>query len=258
MLSARCQWFPLTLKEELARYTEGLSTNETEKLKDLPNIYANPIHIPDREPHYKITVVWDLDQTLVSSDGLIEKDIDKEDPDRKLIIRPRAHEILKILKRNEDVEFIIWTAGNKAHMMKVVYSLDGIKFDHIIYRHRCWYNDDNPVKDLRTISNESRPLSSMVLIDDRMDVGQHHPENLLIVPKFEPYKSHGDNDMTLLFLANVLQKAIYMYRSDDSKPLNNYFYGPLVEKCVRDERYYYGIKCFKNKDELRERIKKFE
>lgn len=248
-------FFPLYFNQQKARYTRGLSSEDAEKIKDLKHIYSNPIHVPERDPRYKITIVWDLDQTLVSADGI--DDENERDPTIKLVIRPRAYDVLRAIRRNDDVEFIIWTAGSPDHAKRVVLSFPDIRFDHIIARHKCWYKEDNPTKDLRKIVNSSRPLSSIILVDDRMDIGREHPENLLIVPGYYPKKSHGDNDATLLYLANVLQRAINMYRLDNTHPLYSYLYSPLTVKCVWKNHHYYGIKCFKNIDELRERIKNF-
>lgn len=248
-------FFPLYFNQQPARYTKGLSAKDAMKLPDLPNLYVNPMHIPERDPRHKITIVWDLDETLVSAYGLEGED--EDDPTIKLIIRPRAYEILKALRRNDDVEFIIWTAGKPHHAKRVVLSFPGLKFDHIVARHTSWYIENDPMKDLNKIVNKSRPLESIVLVDDRMDIGKEHPENLLIVPGYHPKKSHGDNDTTLLYLANVLQRAINLYRMDNTHPLYSYLYSPLTVKCVWRSHYYYGIKCFRDLEELKERIKKF-
>lgn len=247
-------YFPLYFKKPKNKIYRGLSSRESKKIKDKPLVYINPRNVPDRNPEHIMTLVWDLDQTLVSADGL--KDEDENDIDTKLVIRPHAREILKILTRNRNVEFIVWTAGVKSHAERVVNSFPCMKFDHIISRDSSWYSHSDPVKDLNLISNKSRPLSSIILIDDRMDIGTHHPENLLVVPPYYPKTEYASNDSTMLYLVNILQRAIDMY--EDKKPFSSYLFSPLSEKCTYEGHIYYGVKCFETQKDLEDRINSFE
>jgi hypothetical protein len=201
-----------------------------------------------------MTLVWDLDQTLISADGMPGED--ENDIDTQLVIRPHAKEILNILKRNLNVEFIVWTAGTKNHAERVVGSFPDINFNHIIARDPSWYSPKNPVKNLNLISNKTRPLSSIILIDDRMDIGTKHPENLLVVPPYYPKKYHASDDSTMLYLVNIIQRAITLY--DSKYSFSSYLFSPLSEKCVYEGHTYYGVKCFENKEDLENRIKVFQ
>lgn len=248
------EYFPLYFKKTEKGVVRGLSTNQSEKLSPKPQGYSNPRHIPNRDPCYSLTLVWDLDQTLVSADGI--NDEKETDPDTELVIRPHAREILNILRRNSNVEFIVWTAGNKEHSERVVGSFPDIKFDHIISRHRSWYDDETPAKNLNLISNETRPLETIILIDDRMDIGMNHPENLLIVPPYYPKKGFAADDSTMLYLVNILQRAIDNY--DNKNNFSSFLFSPLTEKCVYEDHTYYGVKCFKDQKDLEDRIWTFQ
>ena len=247
-------YFPLYFNKSKKEISRGLSCNQSDKIKYKPYVYLNPRKLPERSPKYKLTLVWDLDQTLVAAEGV--KGEDELDLDTQIVIRPHAREILNILKRNHNVEFIVWTAGTKSHAERVVGSFPNIVFDHIIARNSSWYSDKNPIKNLNLIVNESRPLSTMVLMDDRMDIGTEHPENLLVVPPYYPKKYNACDDSTMLYLVNILQRAIDLYDSKNS--FATYIFSPLTEKCSYEGHTYYGVKCFESKEDLQERIKSFE
>ena len=253
------EFFPLSFKKKNDEITRGLSVNESDKKICNHIVTLNPKNLKDRDPKYHITLVWDLDQTLISADGI--DDEDDNDPDTKLVIRPHAVEVLEILRRNHQVEFIIWTAGSKCHAERVIGSFPNMMFDYVIARDSSWYVEKNPVKNLNIISSNNRTLESIILIDDRMDIGKETPENLLIVPPYYPKKYYASNDKTLLYLVNIIQRAINLYLRNKSKNFSSYLYSPLVEKCVEEDKdinYYYGVKCFESMDELMERLTEFK
>lgn len=225
-------------------------------MPDLENHFTDPSQVPARDPKYIMTIVFDLDQTLISADGI--GDECENDRKTQLVIRPHASQVLRALRTNDDVEFIIWTAGLESHAKRVVYSFPEIKFDYIVSRDKSWYVDKDPKKTLSKLASETRNLNSMILVDDRMDIGSEHPENLLIVPKYYPKKEFGVDDVTLLYAANILQRAINKYRNDKVNPLYSYLYSPLSEKCVYNDIHYYGVKCFKNKEDIISRIRSFQ
>jgi hypothetical protein len=251
--------FPLYFRKTSDEITRGLSDTENFLQSREFNVLTNPKHIPDRDLKYKMTIVWDLDQTLVSADGIGEEN--ENDPNTKLVIRPHASEVLEVLRRNDKVEFIIWTAGSQSHACRVVGSFPGITFDHIIARDPCWYSEKNPVKNLRLIAGIERPLSSMILVDDRMDIGKLHPENLLVVPPYYPKRYCAANDRTLLYLVNILHRAINMYTKNSvynpNAIFSSYLFSPLVDKCEEEGLFYYGVKCFESKAELEDRVREF-
>ena len=131
-----------------------------------------------------------------------------------------------------------------------------MKFDHIIARDPSWYSHKNPVKNLNLITDTNRTLSSMILIDDRMDIGTEHPENLLVVPPYYPKREYATDDSTMLYLVNIIQRAINLYNG--TKPFSSYLFSPLSEKCIYEDHHYYGVKCFENEKDLKDRIKSFE
>lgn len=247
------EYFPLhfTEKTEISR---GLSSNQSKNMDRLECWVRDPSRIPNRSSEYKLTIVWDLDQTLVSADGIDNEDPD--DDDTQLVLRPYAELILIALRKNKDVEFIVWTAGTESHAKRVVNSFKHLHFDYVISRNNTWYNEDNQMKDLRIIN---RDINTVILVDDRMDIGINHPENLIVVAPYYPKEKNHNDDTTLLFLANILQKAIddYVKCEDKDKNFSAFLFSPLTEKCIYNNLYYYGVKSFSSKDEIKERIKFF-
>lgn len=247
------EYFPLyfTKQHEIMR---GLSSDDSKKIDRLDCWVKDPRRLPKRSPDHKLTLVWDLDQTLVSADGVDDEDPD--DPTVKLVLRPNAERILIALRKNKDVEFIVWTAGTESHAKRVVKSFGSVHFDYVLSRNETWFDEDIQTKDLRMIN---RDLDTVVLIDDRMDVGKEHPENLLVVAPYHPKEKNTCDDSTLLFLANILQKAINDYRIHHEKEnkFSSFLYSPLTEKCVYDGMYYYGVKTFESEDELKDRVLSF-
>lgn len=247
-------YFPLYFSEK-KEVVRGLSFDEAKDIDRLNCWIRDPSQIPERSPDYQLTIVWDLDQTLVSADGV--EDEDPDDENTKLVIRPNAERVLIALRKNKDVEFIVWTAGTESHAKRVINSFQNVHFDYVISRNETWYDDIKQTKDLRIIN---RSLDTVVLVDDRMDVGRKHPENLLVIAPYHPKEKNQDDDASLLYLANILQKAISDYRlyHDKEKRFSSFLYSPLTEKCVYRGKFYYGVKTFSSEEELRERIRTFQ
>lgn len=247
------EYFPLSFSKD-KKITRGLSSSESKKIDRLDCWVKDPRKLPKRSSDHKITLVWDLDQTLVSANGLDEEDPD--DPDTKLVIRPYAERILIALRKNKDVEFIVWTAGTESHAKRVVKSFGSIHFDYVLSRNSTWFDEVEQTKDLSFLN---RDLNTVILIDDRMDVGKETPENILVVPPYNPKEKNKDDDTTLLYLANILQKAINDYRiyHEREKKFSSFIFSPLTEKCVYMGDFYYGVKTFDSEEELRQRISSF-
>lgn len=250
------EFFPLYFTRTDREIKRGLSAMQSVGLHHPFEVLLNPRRVPDRDPKYDTTLVFDLDQTLISAEGI--NDEDGDDPNTELIIRPHASEVLTLLRRNIRTEFIVWTAGTLGHAERVVSSFPEMHFDYIIARDPSWFSNKNPVKDLRLLTREHRNLDSMILIDDRMDIGKHHPINLLIVPPFCPKIDHASDDATMLYLVNILQRALNKYQKSKGLPLYSYLFSPLVEKCTEDGEHYYGVKSFESKEEILQRIKDFK
>ncbi len=244
--------FPLYFERKPIKFHRGLSVSEAKRSPKLKNHYFDPEKLPPRHERYKMTIVWDLDQTLVSADGIENED--ENNDQTRLVIRPRAEEVLSLLRRNGDVEFIVWTAGTESHARRVVNSLNTLFFDYVISRDSSWY----PIKNLNKFLKSGRDLDTMILVDDRMDIGLDHPENLLVVPPYYPKEKHGEDDASLLYLANILQRAINLYHdqkpnrrgTEGRLPFYSYIFSPLTEKCVLQGNFYYGVRCFSSKKEI--------
>ena len=83
-------------------------------------------------------------------------DEDEDHEDTELVIRPHAFDLLNVISRNKDVEFIVWTAACEPHAKRVIHSSETFNFDYIVTRDRCWYDKKNPMKDLNLICQGSR------------------------------------------------------------------------------------------------------
>lgn len=246
------EFFPLRFDRKKLEFQRGLSNNELAAYPELPNHCPDPEKVPPRNPYHLLTIVWDLDETLVSADGTEGED--SKNDDTKLVIRPNALNCLTAIRALYQVEFIVWTAGIKSHAKRVCHSIGPDLFDHVISRSKYW-NMDN--KDLNKLAKTGRSLNSMILVDNRMDVGATHPENLLVIPEFYP-KESGSNDQSMLYAANIIFRACRKYLEYGTKrPLRTFLHSPLTQRLREDRKDYYGVLCFESRQHLHDRMREF-
>ncbi|CAD8165360.1 unnamed protein product [Paramecium pentaurelia] len=121
----------------------------------------------------KITIVFDLDETLVHcneslvipSDLILSIQVSPQETIKAGInIRPGAVKLLELLVN--DFELVIFTASHPCYAQKVIEHLDPQKtlFSHSLYRDNCIMTTGGMyTKDLRIFD---RPLSQLVLVDN--------------------------------------------------------------------------------------------
>eukprot|EP01064_Diplonema_japonicum_P015060 TRINITY_DN22824_c0_g1_i1.p3 TRINITY_DN22824_c0_g1~~TRINITY_DN22824_c0_g1_i1.p3 ORF type:complete len:310 (+),score=27.55 TRINITY_DN22824_c0_g1_i1:2088-3017(+) len=150
----------------LARKSEDEKTRELRKL------------VPVQKKDSELTVVLDLDETLVSfgDNAFASKGTDG------VRLRPRLKNFLDFLEE-ADFEVIIWTAATRSYSKCVHEALAAVNpnvIHHRLYRTNSWYTADH-VKDLRRLG---RDLDKVVMVENRAASGRLQPDNTILVPDF--------------------------------------------------------------------------
>lgn len=154
---------------------------------------------------HKLTVVFDLDRTLIYSRHPHTTFFDKgrlrtfvtlpsdKNPDGVLVIeRPGLSEFLRDL--SEFCELMIFTAGTREYAEPIVRTIlpDGVTFSKIFCRENT--TATKYYEYVKNLDLLNRPLEKVVILDDEPNAFSLHPRNGILIPKFE-----GDpNDDCLL------------------------------------------------------------
>lgn len=117
----------------------------------------------------RYTLVLDLDETVVYA---------RNGP---LYTRAYLRDFLSAIK--DDFEVIVWTAGDREYAKNVLAGINvGHVVDHLIYRHRKWFNEEDYTKDLRQLG---RDLDYTIIVENTPDCVRRNPGNGIIVEDFE-------------------------------------------------------------------------
>eukprot|EP00659_Diplonema_papillatum_P020362 gene20362-31324_t len=136
--------------------------------------------VPPPRREYDLTVVLDLDETLVS----FGNDAFAKDGSRGVRTRPMLKEFLELLKEEENIEVIVWTAATRAYSKCVHETLQSLVPGFVNYRiHRtnAWFDDNDHVKDLRLLG---RDMSKVLMVENRPASGRLQAGNTILVPDF--------------------------------------------------------------------------
>ena len=118
--------FPLKLKRR-SKSRLGYCIDDKMDLKRMEHV--PPTKLPPRDSKYDMTLIWDLDETLVSSKNRVGEK--KSYLKTYFTIRPYALETLDALRtRFPNVEMIVWTAADSYHADTAIASI-GFDFDYI-------------------------------------------------------------------------------------------------------------------------------
>lgn len=142
-----------------------------------------------KEDKNKITVVLDLDETLIYA---------REGP---LYARPGIDAFFEFLART--CEVVVWTAGVRAYAQAVIRNIDpkGI-ISHCIYRHERWFSGQPGYsKDLSLVG---RNLDEIVIIENTPDCVRGYEENGILVADYE---GGEEEDNTLFAIQQVLDEV---------------------------------------------------
>lgn len=153
--------------------------------------------LPPRKSGVKLTVVFDLDETLVSN---------RHTP--ALIARPYCHAVLHGMSQKEDVEVVLWTASTKDVALKVVAELQEMGstccFHHIIGRDKQWFSEPTHTKDLRLLG---RPMDRVLIVENSVNCCKLNPHNAILVDDF-----HGkqDDDAALVNVYYMIEAVLQL------------------------------------------------
>lgn len=122
------------------------------------------------------TIVLDLDETVVYA------------RDGPLYARAHLRELL--LCMHAYAEVVVWTAGEREYAKAV---LEEINVDHVIqhliYRHKKWFDEEDYTKDLRMLGRDVRYV---LIIENTPDCVRQNPMNGIIVEDYEPSNVAAD------------------------------------------------------------------
>ena len=167
---------------------DSISSNQNNQKSFLP---------PINKYKYKYTLVVDLDETLIHSFKINNKEI--------YVIRPYAFEFLNELYQK--FEIIVFTAGTKDYADKILNEIDKEnKFiQYRLYREHLSY-DDFDYSIMKDLSKLGRDLTKTIFIDNSPENFVLQPNNGLLIKTW-----NGDFfDKNLLDIKNLLNSLYYL------------------------------------------------
>ena len=167
----------------------------------------------EKNINYVLTVVLDLDETLIGFDKKENEDNeDNEDEEyeeeeediKKMIIRPGLYEFLDGLTKL-NCELILFTSSNKNYADNYINEIEKSKkyFRKRLYREHCVLIGSAYVKDL---SKLGRDLSKVIIVDNDLACFYLNQENGILTKPFLGNKD--EKDMTLNNLYDILSNII--------------------------------------------------
>lgn len=134
------------------------------------------------QPKPLLTVVFDLDETLVSN---------RRADLTQAILRPYALHVLNALRHMAHLEVVMWTASTRETGAPVVeqLSMGGLVFDDVVFRSDAWFTEPIHTKDLRLLG---RDLDRVVIFDNAPSCCKLNPHNSVIVEDFHGMRTEND------------------------------------------------------------------
>ncbi|CAK81167.1 unnamed protein product (macronuclear) [Paramecium tetraurelia] len=177
-----------------------------------PNDLQNKqVHLKQKECYKnKITIVFDLDETLVHcnenlaipSDVIFTIQVSPQEKIKAGInVRPGAVKLLELLVK--DFELIVFTASHPCYAQKVIEYLDPQKtlFSHSLYRDNCIMTTGGMyTKDLRIFN---RSLSQLVLVDNASYSYAWQLDNGIPIIPFYDNKEDRELELLLKYLKGM-------------------------------------------------------
>eukprot|EP00754_Rhynchopus_humris_P006953 Rhum_TRINITY_DN13283_c0_g1::Rhum_TRINITY_DN13283_c0_g1_i2::g.58704::m.58704/K15731/CTDSP; carboxy-terminal domain RNA polymerase II polypeptide A small phosphatase len=141
----------------------------------------------------KMTVVFDLDETLVSN---------RRPGASPAIQRHYLKHMCRLLEGL--VEVVLWTASTEETGRPVVEQIDpkGTFFHHVVFRSAKWFSSATHTKDLTLLG---RDMERVIIIENTPNCCKLNPQNALMVEDFTGDLSQVD--LTLLGVATVVRRA---------------------------------------------------
>lgn len=173
-------------------------------------VHLSPDRVPLRAPRYDMTLVVDLDETLVDARG------------PGVSMRPFARQFLSMLRSNlPRVEVIAWTAGIDVHARRVARLFEsdrlafartgGRAFDFIVARGPDWYPiGEAPHKDIFRLRGRS---NTTLILDDSVHASFRSGPNALIISPFSAaeYREASDSEDPDVALVCALQVVAFVH-----------------------------------------------
>lgn len=158
---------------------------------------------PDIKPPYiktkltkKFSLVLDLDETLISLDR------NKDDKNKKGILKLRPGLLKFLTKIKKNYEIIVFTSGTKEYADQIIDVIENDEkyFDFRLYRDHTLFNNNEFIKD---ISRIGRPLDKIIIVDNLPQNFRLQKENGIEIKSF-----FGDdnNDKALGCLGKILKR----------------------------------------------------
>lgn len=147
-------------------------------------ISNTPMLYPKPDPRTRMTVVLDLDETMVRAHCHT----------CKIAIRPRLLQFLNYAIRSSEIEIIVWTAGVLSHALRCIYAVKlsyekeygsgSFMLNGLIFRGRWYYTYGKDVSKL------GRPDGSVILIDNTPDHVTEASGSALLIESYESFDVH--------------------------------------------------------------------
>lgn len=163
----------------------------------------NPDLIPPRSKSYLVTIVLDVDETLINARTGI------------YYLRPYVKQFLIEIRKNFPIELILWSFGNTNHVNRVLTIIDPDQklIDFAIGAGESWQK-----KLLKRLKRDK-----IIIIDDSIEVSANNPLNSILIYPFN-ININSKYDSAFYDLLQVIVRAT-----------------KLVDKCLNGEEYDVGI-----------------
>lgn len=148
------------------------------------------------QPKPTLTVVLDLDETLVSN---------RRADLTHAILRPYALHVLNALRHMQGLEIVLWTASTRETGAPVVEQLHegGLVFDDVIFRNDLWFTEPVHTKDLRLLG---RDMDRVVVFDNAPNCCKLNPQNAVLVEDF--LGARVENDAALVNCYYIIESLL--------------------------------------------------
>lgn len=159
---------------------------------------------PPRKNHMK-TLIFDLDETLIHSSenppNSKIKSFKAGYPSFYVCKRPGLDDFMKKCSNLFDV--FIFTSSDQPYADAIIDVIcPFVDHQHRLYRSSCSVENNVIHKDLNAFK---RPENGIILIDDNLDLKKFHPENTIIVPKWD---GSPKDKILIKWLPEILDKCI--------------------------------------------------
>eukprot|EP01065_Artemidia_motanka_P038158 TRINITY_DN47013_c0_g1_i1.p1 TRINITY_DN47013_c0_g1~~TRINITY_DN47013_c0_g1_i1.p1 ORF type:complete len:407 (+),score=130.78 TRINITY_DN47013_c0_g1_i1:61-1281(+) len=215
------------LRAEEHQQEEG-EDGDTELIDRVPHQYIQSpmkreILIPPADSDYPLTVVLDIDETLLHSyfpnrrikyrslaNGTAPKVTARSHrfdlgDDFYVTLRPGATDLIRWL-HEQGVEVILWTAGSELYAGTItseLFPLDCVH--HTIFRDDRWFDEETVSSALKYLEQLGRPLDRTIIIENNPYVCTANIDNAVVVKDY----FEGDKDPTLDVVREVISDALF-------------------------------------------------